>query len=150
MPWKVRLNLSGPSKLILNDQPDALRVVIGIIKRDKKILVGKRPQGKTLSGHWEFPGGKIEEGESSIEALKRELQEELDIDVTTATFWFKHAYTYPDKIVLLDIWNVDQFLGEPKSKENQMLMWVSKSEFKKLKFLEGNVQIIEQLKHTLE
>lgn len=123
-----------------------IRAVVGIIKKEGKLLVGQRPLGKPYSGYWEFPGGKIEESESSEQALKRELQEELGIDVVHAKHWFEHTHAYPDKTVLLDMWLVTQFLGEPESKENQTLRWVTLTDLLALQLLEGNWPIIDRIK----
>lgn len=126
-----------------------MRAVVGILQRDDRLLVGQRPAGKPYSGYWEFPGGKIEVNESAYAALKRELHEELGIEVMTAKLLFEHAHTYPDKQVYLEIWRVDAFSGEPESRENQLLRWATIDEIKELKILEGNWPIIEKIKGTL-
>src|SRR5579862_7852023 len=120
-----------------------IRAAVGIIKIKDKILLAERPVGKPYSGYWEFPGGKIEENESGSAALKRELHEELGIEVIDAEFWFQHQYQYPDKTVHLEIFLVNKFSGEAKSKENQQLCWVSVAEMSELPLLEGNWLIIE-------
>ncbi len=102
-----------------------IRAVVGILKRENQILVAERPIGKPYSGYWEFPGGKIEANESSYVALKRELLEELGIDVISAEPWFEHTHAYPDKTVCLEMWLVTTFFGEPHSQENQALRWVT-------------------------
>lgn len=141
MSWEVRLNKIK--------QTYDVHAVVGIIKRDGKVLVNQRPLGKPYSGYWEFPGGKIETNELSIDALKRELREELNIEVTEAASWFQHIHTYPDKTVLLDVWLVDTFLGEPCSQENQVLRWVSFIEITKLHLLEGNWPILNKIAQLL-
>lgn len=123
-----------------------IRAVVGILRRDGKVLVAERPNGKPYSGYWEFPGGKIEENESGEHALKRELHEELGIDILSAQFWFDHEHAYPDKTVHLEMWLVDEYSGEPHSKENQQLRWVTLTEILELRLLEGNWPIIEQIK----
>jgi 8-oxo-dGTP diphosphatase len=122
-----------------------VHAVAGILKRENKILVAQRPLGKPYSGFWEFPGGKIEANESGEQALKRELQEELGIEVQTSHLLFHHQYTYPDKIVHLEVWQVDNFIGEPHGKENQELLWVTALEMKTLKLLEGNFPILGKI-----
>ncbi len=102
-----------------------IHAVVGILKREGKVLVGERPLGKPYSGYWEFPGGKVEVNETGKDALERELQEELGIHVITAKPWFQHTHSYPDKTVLLDMWIVSEFTGEPHGKENQQLRWVT-------------------------
>lgn len=122
-----------------------IRVAVGILKKNGKILVAQRPVDKPYSGYWEFPGGKIENNESGGEALKRELYEELGIQVLHADPWFEHVHAYPDKTVLLEMWLVMEFSGEPHGKENQVLQWVTLSEMLTLRLLEGNWPIIERL-----
>lgn len=123
-----------------------IRTVVGIIKREQKLLVCERPLGKPYSGYWEFPGGKIEESETVENALIRELQEELGIKVIRAQAWFDHTHTYPDKTVLLHMWLVTEFSGEPCGKEQQKLRWVNSKELVELKLLEGNWPIIGKIK----
>lgn len=127
-----------------------VNVVVGIIKRDGKVLIAERPPGKPYSGYWEFPGGKIEANESGKEALYRELQEELGIEVTHAEHWFDHHHTYPDKTVLLEMWLVNDFSGEPYSKEGQLLQWAELTELLQLNLLEGNWPIIDKIKTLFE
>lgn len=123
-----------------------IRAVVGILKREGKVLVGQRPLGKPYSGYWEFPGGKIEPNETGEAALSRELQEELGIEVIKAEPWFQHSHNYPDKTVLLDMWIVSEFAGEPYSKENQALRWVTLTEIMDLRLLDGNWPIIDRIK----
>ena len=123
-----------------------IRTVVGILARAEKVLVGQRPEGKPYSGYWEFPGGKIEPDETAIDALRRELQEELGITVISAQPWFEHTHTYPDKTVLLEMWRVTAFSGEPLGKENQLLRWVTLPEMLELRLLEGNWPIIKKIK----
>lgn len=125
------------------------KVVVGILKRQDKVLVALRPQGKPYSGYWEFPGGKIEDNESGDHALKRELHEELGIKATKATFCFKHTHQYPDKIVFLEIWLVSEFQGEPHGRENQTIRWVSWDEMQQMHLLEGNRLILDKIKKHL-
>ncbi len=124
-----------------------IKAVVGILQRADKMLIAERPVGKPYSGYWEFPGGKIEQNETSKAALKRELFEELDIVVTSAQFICDHVHAYPDKTVFLEIWRVTNFRGEPISKENQLLRWASFSELLTMPLLEGNWPIIEKLKN---
>jgi 8-oxo-dGTP diphosphatase len=122
-----------------------IEVVVGLLKRGQQLLVGQRPADKPYSGYWEFPGGKIEQGETGFTALKRELQEELNIQVLAASFCFSHQHSYPDKTVLLQLWRVDDFLGEPKACEHQELRWISVEELAALNILEGNRVIVDKI-----
>ncbi|VVC76332.1 CTP pyrophosphohydrolase [Aquicella siphonis] len=122
-----------------------IHAVAGILMRNSRLLVAERPKGKPYSGFWEFPGGKIEQNESGESALKRELQEELGIEVMAASHLFDHTYSYPDKIVHLEIWLVAEFSGEPKSLENQAIQWLTREEILSLPLLEGNWPVMDKL-----
>lgn len=122
------------------------KVVVGILKRQDRVLVALRPEGKPYSGYWEFPGGKIEENESGEVALKRELHEELGIEAVSTQFCFNHTHEYPDKTVFLEIWLVQEFQGDPHGKENQTLRWVTWDEIDELRILEGNRLILDRIK----
>lgn len=101
-----------------------IRVAAGvIINQNQNILLAQRPEGKPWSGWWEFPGGKIEEGESVEQALSRELEEELGIKIAGAQIWVRYIYEYPKNIVELWFCKVTQWQGEPKGLENQALAW---------------------------
>ena len=121
-------------------------MVVGILQKQGKVLVAERPQGKPYSGYWEFPGGKIEPAESPLTALRRELNEELGIDVISADHWFTHEHAYPEKTVLLDIWIVTDYQGEPVGKENQQLQWAGFDDMISLQLLQGNLAVMERIK----
>lgn len=123
-----------------------IRAVAGILFRDNKVLVAERPPNKPYAGYWEFPGGKIEEGEQGLDAIKRELHEELGIEVMSARHCFDHTHQYPDKKVLLEVWLISEFSGELHGKEQQVLRWVTMTEIESLRVLEGNWSILEQIK----
>ncbi len=100
-------------------------VAAGLILRpDGTMLLAQRPQGKPWSGWWELPGGKIEPGENTLQALARELKEELDITVTRATPWITYIHEYPKNIVRLAFCRVTAWEGEPSGIEGQALAWV--------------------------
>ncbi|WP_427184132.1 Nudix family hydrolase [Bordetella bronchialis] len=95
-----------------------------ILRRDGKLLLGQRPEGKPWSGWWELPGGKLEPGETVLQALGRELDEELGIQVTQATRWVTYVHAYPHTTVRLAFCRVTGWLGDPQGLENQRLEWV--------------------------
>ncbi|TCT11173.1 Nudix family hydrolase [Paralcaligenes ureilyticus] len=102
-----------------------IEVAAGLILRpDGWLLLAERPAGKPWSGWWELPGGKIEAGETVLQALTRELKEELDIDVTDATPWVTYTHEYPKNIVRLAFCRVTGWNGEPAGIEGQRLAWV--------------------------
>ena len=100
-------------------------VAVGIvIGRDGAVLFGQRPQGKPYAGWWEFPGGKLEQGESVDDALKRELAEELGIEVLQTVPWVVRTHQYAHAHVRLHFQKVIRWNGQPQSQENQALRWL--------------------------
>lgn len=99
-------------------------VAVGVLLReDGKVLLGDRPMDKPWPGWWELPGGKIEPGESVIDALRRELREELGIDVTDARPWVTYIHHYPTTTVRLAFCQVTGWHGNPSGLEGQHLAW---------------------------
>ncbi|WP_221763886.1 Nudix family hydrolase [Methyloradius palustris] len=97
---------------------------VGVLRRaDGQVLLAQRPEGKPWAGWWEFPGGKIEQGESALAALKRELQEELGIEVLAAYPWLTRSFDYPERQVNLHFFMVRDWSGEPQGCEGQILSW---------------------------
>jgi 8-oxo-dGTP diphosphatase len=120
-----------------------------IVAADKKILLAKRPAHVHQGGLWEFPGGKVEEGENAEQALARELEEELAICVTGAAPLLKVRHDYPEKTVLLDVWKVSSFSGCAKGNEGQPIVWVAIDQLGKYPFPEANQPIVEALQSSL-
>jgi 8-oxo-dGTP diphosphatase len=109
---------------------------------DGKVLIARRADTQHQGGLWEFPGGKVEAGESVEAALARELHEELGITVTSARPLIKISHDYPDKQVLLDVWEVSSFTGESHGVEGQPLAWVSQRELAEYDFPAANRPIV--------
>ena len=123
-----------------------LRVVAGVIGRDGLILIGQRPPGKSHPMEWEFPGGKIETGESPREALARELREELEIEAHMGREIQRYQYGYKGKSPLeLIFFEVDHFEGEPVNRAFHEIRWVPVAELSTYPFLEGDRKFIEAL-----
>ncbi len=102
-------------------------VAVGIlIKPNGDVLLGQRPTGKPYAGYWEFPGGKVENNETILQALKREFYEELAIDVRSAEPWCCVEYVYPHAHVRLHFYISHDWRGEPKSLEGQAFAWQGK------------------------
>lgn len=102
----------------------AVEAAVGVILReDGQVLLGQRPPGKTWAGWWEFPGGKIEEGESPLEALQRELHEEIGIEAEQVYPWITRIFSYPERKVVLRFFMVRRWHREPHGRENQLLSW---------------------------
>lgn len=103
------------------------RVVVGILARRSfdavHVLLAQRPPGKVYAGYWEFPGGKIEIGETALQALARELDEELGVTVNGARALVTESFSYPHAHVQLEFFVCDQFVGEPCGREGQRTIW---------------------------
>ena len=99
-----------------------------------------------MAGGWEFPGGKLEPEEQPLAGLKRELREELGIEVLEATPLIAYEHGYSDRRVLLDLWLVTQFTGQPRSVEGQPLQWVSLDELATVGLLEADRPMIPVLR----
>ncbi len=122
-----------------------LNVVIGIIQNEQEqYLLGLRPQGKPLAGFWEFPGGKIEATETAYEALCRELEEELAIEVLSADLLFDYVYEMEKKI-FFSVWQVKHYRGEPQPLAADELRWVAKPQLAQHIFPPPNRRILQQL-----
>ena len=131
-------------------RPVWIPVVTGILRKSDKVLVGRRPEGHTLAGQWEFPGGKLEVGESPEEALKRELFEELAIEADVGTLLLTSAHNYTEVSILLIFFEVLFWKGEPKTAHHSDLRWVSCDELMDLEIPEANRRILPRLTQFLK
>ena len=131
-----------------------VEVAVGVLlKSDQSILLGQRPEGKPYAGYWEFPGGKIETGETLLDALRRELQEEINVSVNDANEFLVIEHDYPHAYVRLHICIVTSWVGEPTGLENQALAWVLKKDIAKpalWPILPATLPILEKLNDFLE
>lgn len=108
------------------DQRPLVPVAVGVLMRaDGSFLLASRPAGKPYAGYWEFPGGKIEQGETLLQALARELREELGIDHIQASYWRSCVMDYPHARVDLQFCKVTRWEGDLKPCEGQALSWQS-------------------------
>src|SRR3990167_135111 len=124
----------------------SLPVVAGGIKfAEKFFFVALRPPHPPFSGYWEFPGGKIEAGESPFVALIRELKEELGILVKTADPLLRFQHTYPNRIIDLHVWQVKTFTGKPHGREGQVIDWVTLEKLQQLEFPGANKKVVDFL-----
>ncbi|MFL9811918.1 Nudix family hydrolase [Stutzerimonas sp. VN223-3] len=120
-----------------------IHVAAAVIRStDGLVLIAKRALDKHQGGLWEFPGGKVEAGETVETALARELHEELGITVTKARPLIQVRHDYPDKQVLLDVWDVLAFSGEPHGAEGQPLAWVEPADLPGYNFPAANRPIV--------
>lgn len=116
-----------------------------VTQSDRRVLLAERPAGKPWAGYWEFPGGKVETGESPFVALKRELHEELGIEVDRATPWLTREYAYPEKRVRLHFYRVSVWHGTPHGREGQKLSWEDPHAVRVAPLLPANAPILEAL-----
>ena len=120
-----------------------IHVAVGVVVgKNGNILIAKRAQQAHQGGLWEFPGGKVEAGEPVQQALVRELQEELAIHVIAAEPLIKIRHNYGDKSVLLDVYTITEFSGEPLGNEGQPICWVKPTDLQQYEFPAANRPII--------
>lgn len=127
-----------------------IHVVAAIIWNPDRtqFLIGQRQKGKHLADYWEFPGGKLELNESPEFALQRELKEEIDIQISGATPFLKVYHRYPEKNILLDCWEVVEYVGNVKAREQQQLRWIELPQIEQFGFPAADIPILEKLKRT--
>ena len=126
--------------------PQITEVAVAVfIKPDGSFLLSSRPEGKPYPGYWEFPGGKIESGESVLQALKRELMEELNVAITNATPWFSFMMVYTHATVRLNCWRVTAWQGEMRAMEGQQFHWQRLNALTVMPTLPGCVPIFRAL-----
>ncbi|MCE2572058.1 8-oxo-dGTP diphosphatase MutT [Motilimonas eburnea] len=116
-----------------------------IINSHQQVLISRRLDHQHQGGKWEFPGGKVEAGETPEQALIRELKEEVAISVEQARHYQSISFDYPDKQVLLDFMLSQSFSGEAKGLEGQEVRWVAICELDQYIFPDANQPIVTQL-----
>ena len=126
-----------------------VHVAVGVVSNETgAVLITRRPGHVHQGGLWEFPGGKVETGETVAAALDRELYEELGIMVQVAEPLLQVRHVYPDKTVLLEVWRVMAYRGEPRSREGQPLAWVLPTELDRFAFPAADEPIIAVLRRN--
>jgi 8-oxo-dGTP diphosphatase len=138
---------AAPSTATSDPSSARVEVVAAVLLReDGRFLLGQRPAGKVYAGYWEFPGGKIEPGESALGALKRELHEELGIGVERAHPWLTREYDYAHAAVRLRFFRVMRWSGEPHARERQRFAWQSPDLISVDPLLPANAPILRALR----
>jgi 8-oxo-dGTP diphosphatase len=119
-------------------------VVAAVIEQNDSFLLTRRLEGTHLEGFWEFPGGKIANGESHAEALIREIREELDSDVEVGPLVFETKYEYADRSISLHFYRC-ALRGVPRPLLGQQMRWVSRDELRGLEFPPADADLIRLL-----
>lgn len=123
-----------------------LEVAAAVLQKpDGTFLLARRPEGKPYAGYWEFPGGKIEAGEGTEEALCREIREELGVAVELAYPWITQLFKYPHATVKLYFYRVLRWQGEPHPHENQQLSWQLPQQVEVAPLLPANAPVLRAL-----
>lgn len=122
-----------------------IQVAVGVITKNELFFVCRRQAHQHQGNKWEFPGGKLDEGESAEDALKRELAEEIGIAINSSKHLMDIEHQYPDKKVSLHVYIVSDFAGDPYGAEGQESAWFDFHELKNLDFPQANKTIIEKL-----
>ena len=134
----------------MNSEPNTKLLIVvacALIDVDNRVLVTRRPQGKSMAGLWEFPGGKIETGETPEQALIRELEEELAIKTFAsclAPINFS-TYSYPDFHLLMPLYICRKWEGTLQARENQAMQWVRPIKLQKLNMPPADIPLVHSL-----
>ena len=133
----------------MNDRPSEgdpsppVHVAVGVLRRsDGRVLAAKRLPGRHLAGQWEFPGGKVEPGESARAALGRELREEIGVEVLAARPLIRFPCAYPDRRVRLEVFDVSRWRGRAHGREGQAIDWVAPGDLRRRGLVAGSVPIV--------
>lgn len=123
-----------------------VRVAAAIIEKDGRILIARRKKEDPLKNKWEFPGGKVEPRETPEECLKRELREELGIDIEVGKFFCSSTFAYSHISIELLVYRVTSFSGEITLNDHTEVTWVSPAELVAYDFPEADIPVIQKLR----
>ncbi|MCW9698758.1 8-oxo-dGTP diphosphatase MutT [Avibacterium sp. 20-129] len=123
-----------------------IQVAAGIIRNEfGQIYLTQRLEGQDFAQSLEFPGGKIDKGETPEQALARELEEEIGIHILNAELFERFTFEYPSKVIQFYFYLVEQWVGEPFGREGQEGMWIAQSELDASQFPPANSKLIQRL-----
>ncbi len=125
-----------------------INVVAGFIYENNKFLICQRPAGKARALLWEFAGGKVEEGESHAEALKREFMEELAVKISVDILFYSHSHEYEDIIVNLFIYHAKIIQGTIRKLEHKEIKWIRSHEIDNYNFCPADEEVLEIIKQN--
>ncbi len=129
-------------------RPQWIPVVAAIIRKDDQLLLGKRPEGSSLAGIWEFPGGKIESEETPEIALQRELKEEIGVEAEIGEIKKTCSAFFGEIGILLLFFDVPFWKGEPKCLHHEELRWVAIKDIHKYELPDANKTVLKELIHS--
>ena len=113
--------------------------------KKSEILINSRIKKNNLKSYWEFPGGKLKNGENFYDAIKRELFEELSINIINPVHFYFTKYSYSKFNLIMHTFKIEKWYGDIISMDGEQLMWVNRMMLKKLKLLHGNAEIVQLL-----
>lgn len=137
------------------DYPNAniIHVVAAIIwhpQQANTFLISRRPAGKHLQHYWELPGGKKEPDESREQALRRELTEEVNIQILDTSPFMQVSHEYSDRSIFLDVWLVSSFEGNVTGAEGQEIRWVTINELTSYQFPDADLPVLEAIANSVK
>lgn len=143
--------LRNPKPIAPQQIETVLVVAAALVDRDGRVLLAQRPDGKPMAGLWEFPGGKVEQGELPEFALMRELEEELGIETRPSCYLPAGfaSHTYESFHLLMPLYVCRAWKGIPKAKDHQRLKWVRPHDMKEYSMPEADVPLVQTLIHLL-
>lgn len=124
---------------------DVVKVTAGILERDGRVLIARRKPGRHMGRKWEFPGGKIEPGETPEQSLARELQEELGVRAHVGEFLCRASYEGDGVSLELLVYRVREFDGTPALREHDELRWVMPAELRSFEFADSDRNVVDTL-----
>ncbi len=122
-----------------------MKVTAGILSRDGRVLIARRRPGKHMGGKWEFPGGKIEPGETPEQSLSRELEEELELRARIGAFLCRVPWEGDGVSLELLVYRVDDFEGSPVLREHQEIRWVTPAELRSYELADSDRKVVDEL-----
>lgn len=125
----------------------SIHVVAAIIKRDNEFLITRRASHKSLAGYWEFPGGKVDDGEKPEDALVREIKEELDVEVSVDSYYMRSEYSYDFGTVVLDSYfcQLVHAISDIASTDHDKVIWCNRDNLQGYDFAPADIPIIKGL-----
>ena len=130
------------------DRKPHIHVSAGLIRKGAKYLIAQRRKGSHLAGYWEFPGGKLEKGESPQDCLEREIEEELGIKIRAGQVLLTVEHAYQDKTISLYVMNGSVISGRPRTLECQAFQWVEIKDLQNFVFPPPDMKVIAYLNGT--